>query len=336
MGVYCLAESRNEHRDASLSRRTGISDCVLDLLFERRLAMKRCLLVFAAALLGMSFSASAFASAVIVNQTLDLTQAKFAPGPGFQGWQGSPAFDGGFNVAIAEGDSFEFTIDFLGSQTLTVVDLSFIWAFSYADESSSVEAEGTFSFLDANGAAFFTSSLKKTTEGAIHLGQQYNGNDFAGGFPASFTFSGVQYKGTVIDYLDPNVTTRHYNQAALYFTADDAIVGASPVPEPASIAVWGLEHSGWRLFAADAIQPRCCLRMSAYNRGQRASTSTVEALCFCGVQFRWRFAASTICRRSSTILRPESPGTMGEPIATLWTPISNARSQSAIDNPPTT
>jgi hypothetical protein len=138
-----------------------------------------------------STSAGIISSTITVNQTLDLNATQFIPGPGFQGWQGVPAFNGGFNVPIAVGDTFDFTIDFLGAQALTANDLSFVWAFSYAEAGSpalDVRGIGTFSFLDASGSAFLTSNVKNSLEGEVHFGQQFNSADFAGGLPSSLTF----------------------------------------------------------------------------------------------------------------------------------------------------
>lgn len=206
-------------------------------------------LIFVAGLLMvLGFASPVEASAVIVNQTLDLTQPPTLPGPGFQGWQGDPAFNGGFNVAVAEGDTFELTIDFLGSQTLTLTNATSLYALVYANVSSDVEAQGTFSFLDSSGTAFLTSDLLTTVDGNSQLGQQFNSSEFSGGLPSSITFYGIQYKATVLDYLQNGVTSRDYNEAAFYFFADGSEIGGiTPVPEPASLGLWGLSVFGYAL-----------------------------------------------------------------------------------------
>ncbi len=180
---------------------------------------------------------SASASIITVNQTLDLTQPQSTPGPGFQGWQNQPAFNGGYTAVISEGDTFDFTIDFLGSQALTANNLSFVWAFSYAADSNLVQTTGTgtFSFLDANGSALLTSNPTTTTEGDVHFGQQFNSANFTSGIPSSFTFWGVRYTGTVDDYDLPNLFTRDYTEPAFYFNADSISI----TPEPSSLLVWG-------------------------------------------------------------------------------------------------
>ena len=182
-----------------------------------------CVVITATAL-----SVPAYATSIVVNQTLDITQPMVGTFPTFYGWQDTPAFDGGFNVAIAEGDTFDFTIDFLGSQTLTINNPTMVWAFSFADTSSYVTGTGTFSFLDDLGLPILTSNTKTDTEGQVHFGQFFGGSDFAGGFPSSITFSGVRYSGTLDDYIDPGVTTKNYNSPAFFISA---------VPEPETYAM---------------------------------------------------------------------------------------------------
>lgn len=205
------------------------------------------LLTFAAVLAALP--AVAPASVVVVNQVLDVTQPQSVPGPsGFQGWQGTPAFDGGFLVSIAEGDTFDYTINFAGGQGLTATNLSFVWAFAYATgDGTQVTGTGTFSFLDASGNAFLTSDVTTTTEGDAHFGQQFNPSNFAGGIPSPITFYGVHYVGTLDDYVVPGITSRDYSTPAFYLTADNVVVAAAvAVPEPATwaLAVIGLGLGG--------------------------------------------------------------------------------------------
>jgi hypothetical protein len=194
-----------------------------------------------ALLVSASSTSAGIISTITVNQTLDLNATQSTPGPGFQGWQDVPAFNGGFNVPIAVGDTFEFTIDFLGDQALTANDLSFVWAFSYAEAGSpalDVRGTGTFSFLDASGSEFLTSNLKTSLEGEAHFGQQFNSKDFAGGLPSSLTFWGVRYVGTLVEYVDlpdGGVQTRNYDNPAFFLDASSISV----VPEPSSLMLCG-------------------------------------------------------------------------------------------------
>jgi hypothetical protein len=187
------------------------------------------------------FSAPTYAANIVVNQTLDITKPMVGTFPTFYGWQGTPAFDGGFNVAIAEGDTFDFTIDFLGSQTLTLNNPTMVWAFSFADISSPVTGTGTFSFLDDSGLPILTSNTKTDTEEFVHFGQSFDGSDFTGGLPSSITFSGVRYSGTLDDYIEPGITTRNYN------TPGFMIVSSVPEPETYAMLLAGLGILGFSL-----------------------------------------------------------------------------------------
>jgi hypothetical protein len=193
----------------------------------------------AAIVLGMAGSAQA--ATIALNQTLDITQPKAIPGPGFQGWQGSPAFNGGYSFDLAEGDIFDFTLDFLGAQSLTFSSTSFLWAFSYSGSpTSDIVGTGTLSLLDGLGNVIETSFLKTSTEGSAHFGQQFGAADFASGLSGSITFSGLRYTGTLDDYLEPGLTTRNYaDNPGFFFNANTAAV-----PEPAS---WALMIAGFGL-----------------------------------------------------------------------------------------
>jgi hypothetical protein len=176
--------------------------------------------------------------------TLDLSLASFAPS-GFTGVQGA-AFTP-ISGTLAAGDTFDYTIDFKGSQTLTLFNPSTLWAFSYSGlPESDVTGTGTLSFLDSSGNAFLTSSVKTSTEASIHFGQIFNSADFAGGLPATLTFYGIRYVGTLDSYGDPNVTSRTYDSPAFYFGADRNAIAVG-VPEPAS---WALMIAGFGLTGA--------------------------------------------------------------------------------------
>ncbi|MEI7638791.1 MAG: PEP-CTERM sorting domain-containing protein [Syntrophus sp. (in: bacteria)] len=153
------------------------------------------------------------------------------------GVQGAPPFSS-FNIELYTGDTFDYTISFAPGQQLTINNLSFIWAFSYANVSSDVNGTGSLALLDSAGAALYTSNLKTDTEGAIHFGQNFSSSDF-NSLPTSVTFSGLRYVGTVNYYADANVTTRTYDSPAFYFSADDYSTTTS-VPEPTTMLLLGL------------------------------------------------------------------------------------------------
>lgn len=191
------------------------------------------------ALATAGLASTASAATVTLNQTLDLTLASFAPS-GFTGVQGAPAFSPAYNVAIAVGDTFDYTIDFTGGQNLTLTNASFLWAFSYSGSpSSSVTGTGTLSLLDSSGNAFLTSSVKTTTEGSVHFGQQYNNGDFSGALTGNVTFYGLRYTGT-LDAYGASISTRDYNQAAFYFTAEGNRTSVVPEPQTYALLLAGL------------------------------------------------------------------------------------------------
>ncbi|MBS0266767.1 MAG: PEP-CTERM sorting domain-containing protein, partial [Planctomycetes bacterium] len=183
----------------------------------------------------------------IVEQTLDITQPQ--SNPSFQGWQDTPAFNGGFSVTMGAGDTFDYRIQFLPGQSLTVTNLSFLWAYSYSSgPPTDVNGTGQISLLDANGIAFLTSDLKTDDEGEAHFGQNFFSSDFSGGIPATVTFYGVEYVGTINSYANPLVTTRPYDEPAFYFGADSTIIN-SVVPEPSSFVLMSFAGLGMALVA---------------------------------------------------------------------------------------
>ncbi len=196
----------------------------------------KCVLARAALLgvAGIAMTTAATAATITLNQTLDLTQSSFAPS-GFTGVQGAPAFGPGYSVQIGVGDTFDYTIDFEGSQSLTLFNPTLLWAFSYADISSQVSGTGQLSLLDATGGAILTSNVKSDSEGAVHFGQFFYASDFGGGLPSTLNFSGLHYVGTIDGYSEPGVTSRTYNQPAFYFISEGSTV--SNVPEPQTVAL---------------------------------------------------------------------------------------------------
>ena len=188
---------------------------------------------------------SANATTATVSLTLDL--ADLQPGlSGFTaGQQGTPPFSAPFSVNVAEGDTLDLTLDFAGDQVLTINSMSFIWLFSYADGNSDVTASGTLSFLDTTGAPLWVSDVKVSTEGAAHLGQQFGPALFPT-LPSSFTFGGMRYVGTVLDYVNPDVTVRTYDNPAFYFNSGSYTVGVVPEPGAAVLMGLGLAAMAWR------------------------------------------------------------------------------------------
>ncbi len=185
----------------------------------------------AVAVSGAALVMPATAATVEVNTTLSVFD--IVPTDDWTGAaEGSPPFSP-FSVELEAGDTFEFTISFLQGQQLTIDNLSFIWAFSYADTVSDATGTGSLALLDANGDALLTSNVITGTEGSIHFGQQFSDSDFDN-LPDSVTFSGLRYAGTLEAYSDPVVISRTYASPAFLFTADSFVAS---VPEPETIAM---------------------------------------------------------------------------------------------------
>jgi hypothetical protein len=204
----------------------------------------KCLSAFCVAALLAAAPAAASAATVVVNQTLDLNQAGFAS----SGFTYSPVSAAGppFSVDIAEGDTFDLTIDFVGQQQLTLTGPVTIWALAYGSPVSQVTGTGTLSLLDTSGAVILTSNVKTDTEGDVHFGQYFNDPDFAGGLPGTLTFGGVHYVGTLDDYADPALTSRTYDQGVSLVLDARGISVSQGVPEPGAwaMALLGLAGIG--------------------------------------------------------------------------------------------
>ncbi|MBC7519624.1 MAG: PEPxxWA-CTERM sorting domain-containing protein [Sandarakinorhabdus sp.] len=205
--------------------------------------------------LALAVPGMAGAAAFTAVTTLDLSKAGFAA-TGFTYAQGSPAFTP-VSGTLAVGDTLDFTINFKGAQTLTLVNPTLLWAYIYASTSSDVTGTGTLSLLGPGGAAFLTSTVKTDTEGVVHFGQNFGPGDFTA-LPAVLTFSGLHYVGTVDAYL-AGMTSRDYATPTFAFDADGHSTNGT-VPEPAS---WAMLIAGFGLVGAAARRRRGANALSA-------------------------------------------------------------------------
>jgi PEP-CTERM motif len=161
---------------------------------------------------------------------------------GSNGYADGP-FGDPFQFDLEAGDTLDLSISFQPGQTVTITGLSSIWAYAFGSPVTMVTGVGKFQFLDAAGSVLLESTEKTSTEGSDHFGQTFVQGDFSG-LPASITFSGVRYVGTVVEYLAPGVTSRTYNGPGFAF---DAVDFTTAVPEPAS---WALMLAGAGVLAA--------------------------------------------------------------------------------------
>lgn len=188
-------------------------------------------IAFATAALFAGAITSADAATAAINLTLD---ASFIDITGHV--QGAPAFAPPVSFNLAEGDTLDYTVQFLPGQSLTLVNPAHLWSYIFAVGASDVTGTGTLALLDSSGVALFTSLSKTNTEGEAHFGQFFFAEDFVG-LPSTITFSGLHYVGTVVDYAQPGITTRNYADPGFSFQADSFVTS---VPEP----------QGWALMLA--------------------------------------------------------------------------------------
>jgi predicted dehydrogenase len=197
--------------------------------------------LIATAVLGGLAAPAAAGSTAVVAVTLDTAYIEVGGGP--LNGNATNGFYPPFSVDLAEGDSFDLTIDFEGGQTVTLDGLDSIWAYSFATVGTQVQGTGKFQFLGTDGSVLLESAEKTSVEGTDHFGQIFMAEDFAN-LPASITFGGVRYVGTVVDYIDPAVTSRTYDAAGFAFGAD---AFTTVVPEPGT---WALMLAGAGVLAA--------------------------------------------------------------------------------------
>lgn len=200
----------------------------------------------AAVVLSAAWPGVASAAVVSLNNTLDVTQPSLDDGS-FLFYNAGPSFGIVPAITVAEGDTFQWTLDFLGDQSITIANIEFVVLHLLVDPnganaSSDVASTGALSFLGSTGETLFSSTLYSDVSGVIHVGQGFGTSQLPTA-PATFTFYGVRYEGVVDDYLVPGVTTRTYNSPSLLLLAGDAHPNAG-VTEPSTWALMILGFGG--------------------------------------------------------------------------------------------
>jgi hypothetical protein len=193
------------------------------------------------------------AADVVLNSVLDLSLAGVTASSVSAGdYSGFPAalpLTAPFEVA--EGDTFIWNLDFKGNQTLTVENLALLTPLVFTlgsdPKPATVRMTGRIDLLDAGGQVVATAQ-KTDTNGAVHIGQLWQGLEF--GSPVSLTFSGFHYSGVVEEYgtvhpAIPDYAVRTYDGPSFYLEGSRVSVGeAVAVPEPAA---WVLLIAGFGL-----------------------------------------------------------------------------------------
>jgi hypothetical protein len=186
--------------------------------------------------------ATSFASTITLTQTLDLTGSC---GAGYCATLGGPAFSPAFNVNLAAGDTFDYTIEFMGGQQLTVQNLSqifgSIWTTNFL-QAANISQTATLTLLSATGSLVYTSPVISHFDGSVHAGEVFYGNELTG-LPSTVTFGGLHYVGTVNGY-DGGYTTRNYDTPYFSVYGNSVALSIAAVPEPSSWAMMILGFAG--------------------------------------------------------------------------------------------
>jgi len=215
--------------------------------------MKLCTLLAAAAAMIVSAS-SAEGANVVVNQTVDLTQAwpfnyrYVNPTYGDTG-----VFLAPFLVDISVGDSVALIFTFSGDEQVVTQNLFSanvsIWTRGWSD-TATVYSTGSLSFFDLQGNTVYSTAVTSDGDCCVHVGQFFVDSSLAGA-PSTMTFHGMSWTGTVTGY--DGYTTRTYDEPNLIIGADSLTLTGSPsVPEPAS---WALMLVGFGM-AGSALRRR--------------------------------------------------------------------------------
>lgn len=191
--------------------------------------------VQAVAAMALAASASgAYAATIKLNSTIDLTQW-FTGGTAVSMMGSAP--DSGF---VQRGDTVDLTIDFLGTQTLTITNPTRIDVYTSVDRPDFYSASSTLTYKGLSGPANATIPSSTPTICCILYSRFLQPNLTTG--PGTIEFSGVRVIFSDIDFVTPTggtVVTRGFFEAV----GDQFSIG-SAVPEPAS---WTMLIAGFGL-----------------------------------------------------------------------------------------
>lgn len=203
-------------------------------------------------LAGLAFAAicgasePAVAATITLARTLDLTQPTV---PGL--WQGSPPFDNDDIIALANNDTLDYKIDFVGGQSLTLPNSSFVGVFFTNSPYPRYSITGYLSILDATGGSIFTSQNQASEFTADFFGDVLSGSELFGAAPSA-TFYGLRYFGTLTNFYDPDDEPALRLEDPVFFATSYSvntgdIVAAVPEPGTWMMMVLGFGLIGFAL-----------------------------------------------------------------------------------------
>ena len=200
--------------------------------------MKRFYALLAA---GVCLAASVPAVSATITKivTIDLTGASISGTPG----NGMGLLVAGSTfapISIASGDTLDYTINFSGTQAITVTEADSFYARLRAvsgASSTNVSGSGTLTlFTSPSISSLATSYSYVSSDSAGQILDAVAAFDPT--LPRDVTFTGVRYVGTV-NYTTPGVPIRDYNLPSFQVAGETVTVSgaAAAVPEPASWAL---------------------------------------------------------------------------------------------------
>lgn len=205
--------------------------------------------------------AVAAAATVTLNSTLDITQQTYGDQT-FRAYFDGPAWSAIPTINVAEGDTFEWTIDFLDEQSFTVSGLEVISQNMHIPKPGGTfvptTMTGGFDFLGAAGEVLYSTADFTLDTFYDSVGQVFQTPQL-GALPSNFTFYGVRYSGVLENYGKPGYVTRAYDNPEFQIGAASVKVNAG-VPEPGA---WALMILG---FASVGATLRSRRRGAALSR----------------------------------------------------------------------
>ncbi len=204
---------------------------------ERLFVLKTALKTLSVALL-LGGSALTSAATITVVQTLDLSQLDLSSSAAT--FNSNSLDSGPFNVF--DGDTIDFTLKFVGNQSLKVTNLSTFYGVVYNPNGIGGSAGvGTVNFLNATGPINSSFGVNYGSACCHHLGPILQANQFITG-PGQVEFSGIR---TVVTYGGFGGTTIYgflfgaFTDNGSFEAGTNGGEGPVDAPEPAALVLLG-------------------------------------------------------------------------------------------------